>query len=92
MINEADALGILGLYQEKLSELRTTEKVPIGFETYADSVKKTLEFLPKDDKQIARTVVIAGLLQVEYMRAKEITDQLKDGEEDRLKTIDDFLE
>jgi len=92
MTHEEDALALLGIYQEKLRELRTTGKIPICFEDYAGFVAQTIILLPEDVRQTAADVVSAGLAQIGYMQAKEITDRLEGGEARRLKVIDDFLE
>lgn len=87
---EENKYGILGLYIEKVKELQQG-KIPIGFEEYSSALRKKLPYFPDEERTKYQEVLEAGLAQVNYLRAYEKVNALKDGEESRKKTIDDFL-
>lgn len=82
--------GILGIYIEKLEELQKG-KIPTQFETYAEILKEALPFFPEKERQKYQEILEAGLNQIEYIRASKIVDSLKQEENSRKKTIENFL-
>ena len=82
--------SFLGIYIEDLHELQNGN-IPTHFETHLGMVSEALSFFPKKERKKYEKVVEAGYRQVQYLRALNTVNALKDQEKSRKKTINDFL-
>jgi len=84
--------GIIGLYLQELKELREKGKIPIGFETYVNILQRELPSFPESERPKYQKMLDIGLAQVRFIRALEEVEALKGSEEERLSSIDDFIQ
>ena len=82
--------GILGLYITKLQELQNGN-IPICFETYAEILKEALPFFLDEERPKYEEILEVGYSQVQFLRASQIVNALRDAESSRKKVIDDFI-
>ena len=82
--------GILGIY---IADLRNLQKcnIPVFFETHAGYLREALPFFPEEERSKYQQILEAGLSRVQFLRASQIVNALKEGEQSRKKAIDDFL-
>src|SRR3989338_1435820 len=83
--------GLLGIYIGKLSELRETGRVPMGFERYARMFEAAIPYFSEEDQPQYRQMVSDGFLQVQHIRAKQTIDATGHDEQERLDRISSFL-
>ena len=82
--------SILGIYIDNLRELQKGDIPPL-FETRSEWLRQALPYFLDDDRKKYQKVLNAGLQQVNFIRAPQVFNSLKKGEESRKKTIENFL-
>lgn len=87
---EKQKYGLLGIYITDLQELQNGD-IPTCFETHAEMLREALPFFPYEERLKYQEILEAGSSQVDFLRASQRVNALKDKEPFRKKVIDDFL-
>ncbi len=81
---------ILCIYIDNLKDLQKGE-IPSLFETRSEWLRQALPYFFEDDRKKYQKVLNVGLQQFNFIREPQAFNSLKNGEESRKKTIENFL-